>query len=667
MMRRILDLKSFIRCNKATLAYYALLVLLGIAYAGGFFTAQENHSSYYGNAFKAIYPDSFPGDRYVTGKQLSLMSLFYVAADLVGELWLDDRLHFVIYVGLAILAIFGVDRIAVLLGIQGKTERLVIIAMLAIPHRFKDNVPQIVDSCCYRPTTFINPLAIWLAFFLLNGRKIAATFVLSLFMGLISQLNGWYPAFVTFLFGLREGLHLPWRKIATGIVLSIGTIFLTFSLFYWGDNEPALLFDFNLQNIVNSETNPFMERGIGNLLYVLICVGAMLARFPSVEVTKRVRAFFTIALLIFFFGGIYYSYTPDILKIPLALLFAVNRSTWWPQVLGYLVLGCYALRLVGTDSVKKKLFGSFVVIALYLTPFFKLFTLEVAPDFLTRLALFSFIWSGLLPMVSLMNGGRMLQRGRIANLVEMKPVVLLAPIIVSTIVYLLSRSYGYLSSLYLSILLLSIWLGLLPIVLLLHRGKILGAARIASLVDIKSLVLLAPIILSTIVSLSYGAYTRLSHLQFLLTHGIMGYSPGAKWLGVNEFFRYETAKDSTVLAFSERDHPWQPKSLSVDGSLKIRTGRTMPIGHPIVFILDYQEQMRHMRISDAADKVVAHWLACDLKSVIQDLIILGDPDYLVIPVGKMCGIDGFSYKFIKEINGFTILKRISKTGLIKAS
>jgi hypothetical protein len=667
MIGRILDLKSFIRSNKAALAYYALLVLLGIAYACVFFRAQEDHSGYYGNAFKAIYPDSFPGDRSVTGKQPTLMSLFYLVANLVGEPWLDDRLHFVIYVGLAILAIFGVDRIAVLLGIQGKTERLVIIAMLAIPHRFKDNVPQIVDGCCYRPSTVMSPLAIWLAFLLFKGGQIAATFMLSLLMGLIAPKNAWYPAFVAFLFGVREGLHLQWRKIAVGIVLSLALILVAFSFFHGGDNERVLLFDFNLRVIENSEANPFMERGSGNLLYVLICVGAMLTSFPSPEVTRRIRTFFAVGLLMFFFGGLYYSYTPDILKIPFALHLAVNRSTWWPQVLSYLVLGCYALRLLDTDSAKNKLFGGFVLVALYLTPVFGLFTFAIQADFLSRAMLFLFIGSGLLPILLLKSRAEIMQGGRIADLIHIKLLVLLAPIIVSTMAYLSFRAYRLLPYLHLSVMLSLIWAGLLTMFLLRNKLKILNGVEVVKLADVKSLVLLAPIIVSTIAYLSYGTYRRLPHFQFLLSHGIMGDSPGAKWIGVNEFFRYETAKDSTVLAFSEQNRPEAPKGFYVDPSLRIRTGRAMPKPNSITFLFDYQEQMRNIPLDEAIVKMQKHWLACDFGSVSQELTILGNPDYLVMPTSKMCNTDGFQYESIKRINRFTILKRISKPGLIKDS
>ncbi|MDP3703857.1 MAG: hypothetical protein Q8R78_05675, partial [Candidatus Omnitrophota bacterium] len=376
--------------QRALALHVAALLGFAVLYTVAFFQALEHHSGYMGNTFKAIHPESFPGDQYVTGRQPTLMSFFYVAAHLVGEAWLDDRLHFVCYFGLACLAIFSVDRIIALMGVQDRLQRVAIIALLAIPHQFKDNLAMLVPAHNHSATTFISPLALLLALWLFRGHRTGATLALSLFMVLLSVKNGWYPALVTLLFAVRERWHVRWRTIAEVVALSLIGIFLIFCLTHLNDPMPALLFDHVVLWTEDSEANPFMELGIGNYLYGLLLAGAMLVRFPSPQLKERLRVFIVMACAMWLFGGFYYTFAPDAIKIAFLQSLAVNRSTWWPQVLSYTVVACAAMTWLTQGTRRGRLWGAITLVALYLIPFFQNLSMRVSPVFLKRTALWLF-------------------------------------------------------------------------------------------------------------------------------------------------------------------------------------------------------------------------------------------------------------------------------------
>ena len=94
----------------AALAGIALLMTLK------YFPGLENPSDYAGNVFQAIHPGAFPGDpnidpeRSILEKSLQL-SLMYLFPRLMGEIWLDDRFVALVYWGLVLASVLGIDRI----------------------------------------------------------------------------------------------------------------------------------------------------------------------------------------------------------------------------------------------------------------------------------------------------------------------------------------------------------------------------------------------------------------------------------------------------------------------------------------------------------------------------------------------------------------------------
>lgn len=175
--------------------------------------------------------------------------------------------------------------------------------------------------------------------------------------------------------------------------------------------------------------------------------------------------------------------------------------------------------------------------------------------------------------------------------------------------------------------------------------------------------LLVPFILVTAIYLERRAWIRLPHLNFMMKYGIMGDNPGAKWVGVNKFFRYETEKSSRVLSLSEGDYPWRPAPagyVAIDGSLAIRSGRSTPFFHSISSYFDYGQMLKYNEVQAIPGVFVRHWRECDLESIGQDLRGMGSPEYIVVPSRRLCNMDKLGYVVVKKINAFSILQKKEK-------
>ena len=122
------------------------------------FSGLETHNGYYGNTFKIIHPDSFPGDHYTNFEHPTMVSLFNIIIHFVGDLWLDDRFNIIIFLGVVLLAMGGIDRICNFLGLD-KFERVVVIAFLMVQHKLLTHIPQIVSTANFNPTTYSYPFS----------------------------------------------------------------------------------------------------------------------------------------------------------------------------------------------------------------------------------------------------------------------------------------------------------------------------------------------------------------------------------------------------------------------------------------------------------------------------------------------------------------------------
>ena len=176
-----------------------------------------------------------------------------------------------------------------------------------------------------------------------------------------------------------------------------------------------------------------------------------------------------------------------------------------------------------------------------------------------------------------------------------------------------------------------------------------------------NLVLIA-FVLTTGTILGGKTWYRLSAFQFLARYGIMGDNPAAKWVGVNEYFRESTPIGATFLAVVPRDYPWRPEGVYFDGSLKIRTGRSMPGGHEIAVYFDPKKQQLNQKQQQLYEELAQSWLKKDGPEVLKEIEALGLPDYLVFSTEKAAWLPHVlqgRYRQATQIGDFSILRKIS--------
>ncbi len=565
---------------------WLFVAVASVLYALAFFSGLEHHSSYWGNAYQAAHPGSFPGDAYMRPLRPTMLSLYYGLVRLTGDLWLDDRFGIVLYVALVVLALMALDRTARLFGAERAEERLAILALMLVGHSFRDGQGHLVSQADFNPTMLAGPVALWLLYAVLAGKRLLVIVPLMGLLTLISMKNAWVPILIGLIVLSRERLNVRGRRRAWLAALSVAAAGLGF---YYavlrppGDAHPAL-FDYILQRMDQSEANPFLDRWDANLMFLLLCAGGLLVRLPSRAVTARVHLVAIVGVAVFALGGLYLSYAPDALKIPYLVPFDPNRGLWWVIYVLFVAVGVSTVRTIRhARSAGRLLLGLGILVVLYLTPFStgRAALLALA---LTTLWLIRFGWAHPRPAMR-----------------ERAIQVVAAALVVTS-----------------------------------------GAA------------------------LAAGSLRRLPALMTLIRHGIIGDNPGAKWIGINEYFRAETDPNATVLTLVTRDYPWRAPGLRFDGSLRVRTGRSMPYGHDVSFHFDYDKlRWNQARGERDLQGLIDTWQRHDPSGVARSLAALDAPDYLVVPAEHarwLEGIHGFAYEVATQIRDFTILRRTPVAG-----
>ncbi len=574
------------------------LVFMGIysfCYALAHFPGIETVPGYFGMTYGIIHPDSFPGD--ITGNfHPAMVSLFSLFVKLGGNLWLDDRFNLAAWFLIVGFSLWGVDKIIRLLGVTSALGRLAIFAVVLGYHHFIDNVPRVVDLACLRPTTYAGPFAIWISYFLLKGRSLKPLIILSVLAVLISVKNAWFPCLTVLIFIGRDYLRWTWSKILLLAVVVLTGAFLFY--YIWVSFHGGLAHNVALFNwalsFEGSEANPFMN-GLGPFIYVALLSAAFFIKFPDQEHTRRFKIFLGVSLAVYLCGGFYYTFAPDALKIPVLVAFAVSRSTWLPQILVFIAMGAAAVIYCQQQTSRpRKIGAAILLVLLYQFPFF---------------AYTSFAHFFDAPRWEIDKND--LQRFLVSG-------VLLSGLLMA---------YGC----------VRVWPG--------HQDRFkLRTLQVHHLFFVV-------LILSSTISVAHQLNKNASNLVFLFKHGILGDTPGAKWAGVNEFIREQTPEQATILAFS--GHP-----LRMDSSLKIRTGRTMPVGvHPGTIYFNLEKTKQNDAFLQKIQPLATYWEQCDKDRIRPILKLMHDPDYIIVPSHQVCTPESFNYQFIKEINSFTIWKR----------
>ena len=547
------------------------------------FRGLENHPGYYGNSYQAIHPGSFPNDPFMTPTRPTMLSLFYGLAKLFGEVWLDDRLIFFMYLGLVVMALCAVDKTARLLGADRFLERLTLLSFMALGHSMGlSNHALVVNETEFNATTLAGPVGLWTLYVALSGKRLRVVAGWLLLLWIISMKAAWVP---TLMVGAILFLdRVPRKKkplvIGAGVLLT-AVAFLIYRLFLHPDvAADALLFDDLHFNYDTTEADPFMDPWWGNFYFFAISMAGLWLGKSRSAPWRRVGVCAGAGLAVWALGGLYLNFSPDLLKIPAFLPFNFTRGLWWPQYILFLSIGVFSLKRIQHSPATR---GFFFALAAFLI-------LDLTPFRFKR-----FFVLGLL-------------------------------LIVPWLVQAVRRG----------------WKQIVP-----HRSRL----RIVA----------AAVCLSSLIALSSTAFSQRRHFIFLAKHGVMGDNPSSKWIGINEYVREHTRSSDRVLALSMRDYYWRPERLIYDGSLRVRAGRSMPVGPCYVFYFDYDKLQWAKYLGWlVGEHFVDRWKAHDSEGVLRVLKQVGMPELLVVPTDKAQWLPvaaAWPYEPETTIRDFTILRK----------
>lgn len=575
-----------------------LMAMMSLFFSLAMFVGLERHSGYYGNAYQALYPGSFPNDPCMLLTRPTMLSMLYLVVKPFGRLWLDDRFTIIVFALLAFISLVGIDKTAQLLGACHLGERIAILSLMLLGHQILDNHAIAIDSHEFNPTTFAAPIIIWLLYQSLAGRRPLVILLLMVFAVWVSVKNAWLPILIALVLLAKDRLALRGRiVVATTFIVLGGLAGLGYYAFLRPtDGTDVALFDYILRYLDQSEANPFMNPWIGNLMFVAICVTGVFLKGLPVSMLARIRTVGVVGLVLWLGGGLYLSYAPDAFKIPYLIPFDVTRALWWPQYVLFMAFGVALLKWLQRASSWAGVGVSWALLMV--------------------LYLLHSEWRGKLAAVAV--------------------GVTLAMVLAYRREGRLRGAEG-------------------------RPGARRWWALVALNPERRLRIVAVSMCLGAVSLYGVGAFhRRLDALKFLALHGVMGDNPGAVWVGVNEYLRERTPASATVLALAARDALGREHDLQYEGSLRTRAGRSMPLGHPASFYFDYEKlkwldaQREHVQV------VVEAWGRHDRLSMVPHLRALGAPDYLVAPIDHSQWLGGDShpeYQLEATVGDFFVFRR----------
>ncbi len=591
--------------HKAPGSIALLIVAMSALFSLAMFRGLEHSAGYGGSVYQVLHPGSFPGDRFMSLFRPTMVSAYYLLVKLVGDVWLDDRFTIVVFAALAVLALAGVDKTVQLLGGRRTGERVAMLSLIFVAHRVLDNQAQLLGSE-FNATLFSSPLNIWLLYWCLAGPRPLVVIPLMVLILSLSVKNGWLPCLITGVLLWKERLRPRGQVIAVAATGLLGVLaWLGYAAFLRRpDGTDVALFDYLHRELENAEADPFLNPLAANLVFVGLCLAGMMVKGLPDAVSVRLRILAGTGLAVWLAGGLYLSSAPDPIKIPYLVPLDVTRALWWIQYVMGAALGVALLKwLQRTASSAGVCVAWGLLMGLYL----------VHETFRAKLA-------AVVAVVTLVMVG-MAWRRNVSD--TLRPVV-------SPREKCLARFAG------------------LP-------GVLSARTRLR--------IVAVAMCLGTLSLYSVGiVHRRWDALAFLVRHGIVGDNSGAIWVEVNPYIREHTPASATVFALASRNALGEPWGLRYEGSLRNRTGRSMPLGSASAFYVDYQDvqwlkaQRRHVQL------VVEAWELQDLAGVSTHLAALGSPDYLVVPIEESAWLreqPDFGYQFETARGAYGIFRRRS--------
>ena len=352
--------------NRTQALYISILIIVfSIVMTAKYFPGLENETVYSGNVYQTLHPDAFIRDPYrspdrTLASKPSQISLFYTVVSMIGDIALDDRFLAVIYIGLVGLSLWGIDKTTHLLGISDVSARLLVLLMFLKDHAVLAHKVLFAHHQGFNHTVFAIPIIVWLFYAALARKGLILVLSLSVLLVVVSFRNAAFPIIMAMMVVAFTGR--PVERIAVFVLVIFGLLTSYWILFHFAavpDEWRLELWDI-LRINEGDDGNPFHNSNYHPLLFIVktalwfaICLGAFFWSPKNEPAYQGVRVIMLLAVLIWLSGGIYFSYSPDIIKIPLLLGSAPTRALAWPQNLAYVVLLVLTIRFANRQGTAK--------------------------------------------------------------------------------------------------------------------------------------------------------------------------------------------------------------------------------------------------------------------------------------------------------------------------
>jgi len=475
--------------------FFWTLVGLALLMTLKYFPGLEATSAYAGNVFQAIYPNAFPGDPYI-GAERSIsqkvyqISLFYLGPMIMGEIWLDDRFVFIVYLLLVVITLVGIDRIVRLAGIKDILPRLVIQLILMRDHHYLTQTMTFANQPDLNHAAFAIPATVWLIYVTLAQRSLWLILGLCVLTAAFSVKMAPYVIAFSLIIAAINGGHRDCIIIVAIFALALAAfVYAVVYLFPVPEGDRLVLWDLIYHEVENYDSNPFYPRPDvitmvkKNVVFAVTLIAAGLAPLPKTAVSRGLRTFVWLGVAVWLAGGLYYSFAPDALKVVHLFPFSLTRNLRWPQTMAYLLITISVFYWLKEHRSWRDLAGATTIF---------LALLVVGPGNHE-------LWAGLFVVcVVVVMGAHAFHRQIVGNPAEF------------------SNPYPWISNRY-------------PL-------------------------LLAQALMLTIgISFASTIWKKLPEWRTWAVYGIHGNSPVAKWIGVPEYLRKNTPPDSVVLPLEEED------------------------------------------------------------------------------------------------------------------
>jgi len=561
--------------SNSVLIFWAIAILSAVlTYLN--FPGLEHTPSYAGNAFQAIYPDSFVGDAYIGPHKEMLekplqLSLFYLLVKLGGEIWLDDRFVALFYLAIVFVTLYGIDKIVCLAGLTDIFSRLIIQLVLVQDHQILMNKVSLAHQPDVNHAALAIPVIVWMVYLTLSKKNLWVIVLMGALLISVSVRNTPYVFAFCLIVAAINGSKYDRIAVVTIFAVALAAlVYAIVNIVPIPEEHRLILWDSQIRE-ATGEASPFLPfpdwqtMTLRNLMFGGLCFVALFLRAPKNQTISLLKIMIVLGVLSWIVIGLYLLFAPDSIKVPQLIPFHVTRSLRWPQLFAYLVILIILLREIQNNpSIRALIFGSIGIGVLYM--------IGPGHEFL-RLSFF------LLACISLLLASNMwLREGPVRRKLAMPD-----------------------------------WRELNETLVLRFRQIILSA-----------------LVLTVLAAYSFSFYNRLPAWGMLLESGVMGNSYSAKWVGTDTYLRYNTPSDAAVLPIEISQE--NPLTLLSFRNLASRSGRAISVPFPLASIFEMESWKIEAEQKDYLNKIHQAIINKDwvtANEVMNQLI--PPPSYVALP------------------------------------